>query len=464
MDAWASRRRTALILALPLALAACADGPRYGVDEAAGGPVAARPLAPMDAGEGALRPMLRRLGRRRRSLPSRGMGCPARLRRTWSSLTPRPARRAPPISRAGTPRPGCGAPRRDAVRRGRADAHAHARDHRAERPSAALCRAAGLHAQDPAAARPMWCKGATRCSASRGAFPSTRAPWPTSTTSTCRRLCGRGRSWRCPPWRATRGRAPRLRVSRRRRRCWPAPRPARRAGRPSCAQGRRRVGGTFATAGAAAGTTGVVGGNAIVGGPHATVAPALPTAAPAASDAEVAAQAKGRFTWPLRGQILSGFGVKGPGQRNDGVNIAAESGETVKAAAAGVVVYAGNSVPAFGNLVLVKHPGGWATPLRQPRQDRGEEQRRGGPGRGRGLRRPVRSGGPPTGALRDPLRAQPDRQGAALRSGGAPAGRLNRKRALPSLPSSRPKRRDPASSAALLGPGSAPPSGMTGTR
>jgi len=33
----------------------------------------------------------------------------------------------------------------------------------------------------------------------------------------------------------------------------------------------------------------------------------------------------------------------------------------VKAAAAGDVVYAGNQVPGFGNLVLIKHPGGWVT-------------------------------------------------------------------------------------------------------
>ena len=82
---------------------------------------------------------------------------------------------------------------------------------------------------------------------------------------------------------------------------------------------------------------------------------------PPASDSDIASLGKGKFMWPVRGEILSTFGPKGPGQRNDGVNIAATSGEIVKASAAGVVVYAGNSIPAFGNLVLVKHPGGWAT-------------------------------------------------------------------------------------------------------
>jgi len=88
--------------------------------------------------------------------------------------------------------------------------------------------------------------------------------------------------------------------------------------------------------------------------------PARETVAPA-SDAEIVSLGKGRFVWPVRGEILSDFGPKGPGQRNDGVNIAVQTGSSVRAAAAGTVVYAGDSIPAFGNLVLVKHPGGWAT-------------------------------------------------------------------------------------------------------
>jgi murein DD-endopeptidase MepM/ murein hydrolase activator NlpD len=82
---------------------------------------------------------------------------------------------------------------------------------------------------------------------------------------------------------------------------------------------------------------------------------------PPASDSQIVALGKGKFVWPVKGEILSSYGPKGAGQRNDGVNIAAATGDVVKAAAAGTVVYAGNSIPAFGNLVLVKHPGGWAT-------------------------------------------------------------------------------------------------------
>jgi murein DD-endopeptidase MepM/ murein hydrolase activator NlpD len=80
----------------------------------------------------------------------------------------------------------------------------------------------------------------------------------------------------------------------------------------------------------------------------------------APSDAQVAAAGKGKFSWPVKGEVISAFGPKGPGQRNDGLNIAASAGDSVHAAADGEVVFAGD-LPGFGNLVLLKHPGGWVT-------------------------------------------------------------------------------------------------------
>jgi len=79
------------------------------------------------------------------------------------------------------------------------------------------------------------------------------------------------------------------------------------------------------------------------------------------TDNEVTSAGQGRFLWPVKGEVLSGFGPKGGGQRNDGLNIRALSGAEVRAAAGGEVVYAGNQVPGFGNLVLVKHSDGWVT-------------------------------------------------------------------------------------------------------
>lgn len=69
----------------------------------------------------------------------------------------------------------------------------------------------------------------------------------------------------------------------------------------------------------------------------------------------------GSFAWPVRGAILSGFGAKAGGRFNDGINIKAATGEPVHAAADGVVAYAGDTLPGFGGLVLIKHGGNFVT-------------------------------------------------------------------------------------------------------
>ena len=68
-----------------------------------------------------------------------------------------------------------------------------------------------------------------------------------------------------------------------------------------------------------------------------------------------------RFVWPLRGTVISGFGPKPGGLHNDGINIAASAGAAVVAADGGVVAYAGNELRGFGNLLLLRHAGGWTT-------------------------------------------------------------------------------------------------------
>lgn len=83
--------------------------------------------------------------------------------------------------------------------------------------------------------------------------------------------------------------------------------------------------------------------------------------AAAPTEAEIIASGKGKFAWPVRGEVISGFGLKGTGQRNDGLNIRAPQGSPVLSAADGEIAYAGNQVPTFGNLVLVKHADGWVT-------------------------------------------------------------------------------------------------------
>ncbi len=67
------------------------------------------------------------------------------------------------------------------------------------------------------------------------------------------------------------------------------------------------------------------------------------------------------FIWPVRGRIISGYGSKGGGLYNDGINIAAPRGTPVAAAASGVVAYVGDALKSYGNLVLIRHGGGMMT-------------------------------------------------------------------------------------------------------
>lgn len=75
----------------------------------------------------------------------------------------------------------------------------------------------------------------------------------------------------------------------------------------------------------------------------------------------IAARSSSKFSWPVRGKILSAFGAKPNGLVNDGINIAANRGTVVKAAENGVVAYAGNEVKGMGNLIILQHSGGWMT-------------------------------------------------------------------------------------------------------
>ncbi|MEM5535913.1 peptidoglycan DD-metalloendopeptidase family protein [Neptuniibacter pectenicola] len=59
------------------------------------------------------------------------------------------------------------------------------------------------------------------------------------------------------------------------------------------------------------------------------------------------------WKWPVTGKILSTFKTKGV--VNKGVDIAGSRGVAIKAAASGKVVYAGNGLLGYGNLVIIDH-------------------------------------------------------------------------------------------------------------
>lgn len=69
----------------------------------------------------------------------------------------------------------------------------------------------------------------------------------------------------------------------------------------------------------------------------------------------------GRFEWPISGRITSSFGWR-DGRQHKGIDIwnPAASSCVIHSAQGGTVVRAGYS-GAYGNLVVIAHPGGWET-------------------------------------------------------------------------------------------------------
>jgi len=76
-------------------------------------------------------------------------------------------------------------------------------------------------------------------------------------------------------------------------------------------------------------------------------------ATPAAS----ASSSGDKFRWPLSGRVITDFAAS----RGTGINIEAPEGTTVRAAENGEVIYVGNAVEGYGNLILIKHANGFVS-------------------------------------------------------------------------------------------------------
>ena len=63
----------------------------------------------------------------------------------------------------------------------------------------------------------------------------------------------------------------------------------------------------------------------------------------------------------MKGNVISKFGSNKPGFHNDGINISSNTGNEVLAAKDGRVIYIGNEIPGYGNLILLKHSKNWIT-------------------------------------------------------------------------------------------------------
>ena len=80
------------------------------------------------------------------------------------------------------------------------------------------------------------------------------------------------------------------------------------------------------------------------------------TPAPESVKPEVVAEPGIRLSWPAKGKVTGEFN-----ETNKGIDIAGKVGEPVLAASDGKVVYAGNSLRGYGNLVIVKHDNTYLT-------------------------------------------------------------------------------------------------------
>jgi len=66
------------------------------------------------------------------------------------------------------------------------------------------------------------------------------------------------------------------------------------------------------------------------------------------------------LAWPIRGEILSGYGERRRGHRHSGLDIRGKPGDLVTAAAAGTVVYA-STMRGYGKTVILDHGAGVET-------------------------------------------------------------------------------------------------------
>lgn len=90
-----------------------------------------------------------------------------------------------------------------------------------------------------------------------------------------------------------------------------------------------------------------------VSSPVAGTRPAATKPAQPRPSAAVPQADPGDWQWPAEGRVLRGFVPNEPSRK--GLDIAGREGEPVKAAAPGTVVYSGNGLLGYGELIIIKH-------------------------------------------------------------------------------------------------------------
>ncbi len=65
------------------------------------------------------------------------------------------------------------------------------------------------------------------------------------------------------------------------------------------------------------------------------------------------ANRKIRWQWPTNGKVIQTYRADDPGRK--GIDIAGRDGQSIRSAASGLVVYSGNGLLGYGELIIVKH-------------------------------------------------------------------------------------------------------------
>ena len=78
-----------------------------------------------------------------------------------------------------------------------------------------------------------------------------------------------------------------------------------------------------------------------------------PASKPASQSKPVSTADPSRWLWPASGRILSTFKAGDPAR--NGIEIAGDEGQAIVASAAGEVVYSGNGLIGYGELIIIKH-------------------------------------------------------------------------------------------------------------
>jgi lipoprotein NlpD len=77
-------------------------------------------------------------------------------------------------------------------------------------------------------------------------------------------------------------------------------------------------------------------------------------------DPKKIALAKGHFIWPVKGKVTREFGIRGT-TKHDGIDISVPRGTPIMVANSGRVLYSGNEIKGYGNIIIIEHGQGFIT-------------------------------------------------------------------------------------------------------